>query len=52
VTDKRPKHKPRRNRLSELAARNVARPDPTPAPRVTQDELKARLYPIVFRSPN
>jgi hypothetical protein len=41
VTDKRPKHKPRRNRLSELAARNVARPD-----------LKARLYPIVFRSPN
>jgi hypothetical protein len=49
MTAKRPKYRPRRNRLSELAARNAAKPDPANPPRIN---LADRLFPIIQRHPN
>lgn len=45
----RPRYRPRRNRLSEMAARNAARPDPVDPPHV---QIERQLYPLIHRHPN
>lgn len=46
---KRPKYKPRRNRLSEMVQRNTSKPDPVDPPHV---QIERQLYPIIHRHPN